>query len=73
MKTTKLKWLVVNLSRGLFDGWYATREHAEDSLAGWREQMPTDVLVIAQVEDPHAGIPDARWMANFTYRKFRDV
>lgn len=63
---TKLNWLVVNLTQGIFDGHYSSREKATASAELWAERWPRDTILVAKIEkrvSGYSGIPDDRFMA----------
>jgi len=59
--------LVVNLTRGIFDGVYFAEGLAAAALAHWRERFPADRIVLVDLVDDdrltEGVIPDHRFMA----------
>lgn len=66
----KLRWIIVNVTRGLFDGHYDKREMAEEVADYWASEFPGDRIIVCEVvkdvsgPDVYKGLPDHNWMAN---------
>lgn len=75
--TSRVKtWLIVNLSRGIFDGFYfqggmfETVEDIMPILEHWRKAQPEDNIILTEViSSDQAHMPDDRFMPDFVFRK----
>ena len=61
----RLNKIIINMTRGLFDGHYASDKDLHPVAQYWREQFPGDRIVIAQIISGGEGdgIPDHLFMA----------
>lgn len=66
----KLCQIIVNVTRGLFDGHYANDMKLKDVTDYWREQFPGDrIIVVTITSGDDGGIPDHLFMARYLHAK----
>lgn len=66
-----MSWIVVNVTRGLFDGHYAGQHAAEASGEYWAERCPNDRIVVCEITKRFGtvGIDNDRFMARVLYEE----
>lgn len=76
MKQKRKVWIIANLSRGIFDGFYfqgPMYESVSDVLpilTHWRNAQPDDNIILTEVvSEGGALIPDDRFMPDFVPRE----
>ena len=67
----KVKWLIVDMSTGRFDGHYRDRRRAKEVVRMWKETWPERTFYLVQIAmiEGQVGIPNARFLGH----EYRDL